>query len=978
MAENIEKLILDDSGFINPLKESIKVMEEAEKAFKDLNNAQSQGGQKAANEIKKASEVQQKAIQDVAKAAKVSIMTQEEHARKITETAAAMLKSGDTAKKFAELLKKVETVKLSGAKSDIQDLEKEFTGLLKTVKLTDDQMDFLSQNIDEVAKEIASLDAKELENIANKAGQMTDKFVTAKSELRQLTNLINSGQLTGDELIMAKNRAGQLTDEIGDTRDEIKRLASDTRGLDLLGDSMQTLGATMQIAEGSMALFGDESQEMQKALIRLNAVMAISNGLGQLGEQITKKGTLANRIAAGVQSLYTAAIGSSTGAMKLFKIALIGTGIGALVIVLSALVANWDKVKKAVNDNAQSIFDWGKKVTFIMPPLNLLIKGVEWLYNNFTRLDNIAKGAIDGVVAGLGAVGEVVSKLFSGDFSGAYEAAKQVGAKIGKATNEGIAEADKDDANNAQAKAIDNIVKSQKKRLEVLEASGKETEKLQKNILQNELKSLQLAGAEKQVIEDKQHEIALFNAERSKIAAEKAAAAKAKADEIEKQRIEKIKEALQELKGLQDEIFEVQKNTGNLSEKEIFDFVKIKQIEQIELLITKLKEVAAVTGRDVTPEIKKLDDAIRTISFEGFEIKGVEKIGSTLERDIAKYTNQIPAIKVSVPVEPKPEAEINNFDDLLDKILTDILGDIDGGKAKEFLIGASTLVGEFGNILNEATDIQLSNIDKQLDKLSERRETLQDELSRELELQEKGLANNVGNKQAEVDGLLAEEARLMAEKEKIQKEAQKRQLISDTIAQGQSLITSSINIIKGFSNIPIVGLPLGIAAVGALLAFFAKTKVEAFKATKLYTGAERISDHFGYGERHGDTDLPGRGSGYRLINERTGKPTNVIISGKEMLLPESVSLPNTEFFHSLRNGVYNGVDLNAAMGFYLNYKGKVHKATQNTVIVAQNTPQSKQKARVAIPHTMKNGRKGVIITTIKDDWTDGKFIEFDL
>ena len=53
MAENIEKLILDDSGFINPLKESIKVMEEAEKAFKDLNNAQAQGGQKAANEIKR-------------------------------------------------------------------------------------------------------------------------------------------------------------------------------------------------------------------------------------------------------------------------------------------------------------------------------------------------------------------------------------------------------------------------------------------------------------------------------------------------------------------------------------------------------------------------------------------------------------------------------------------------------------------------------------------------------------------------------------------------------------------------------------------------------------------------------------------------------------------------------------------------------------------------------------------------------------
>lgn len=284
--------------------------------------------------------------------------------------------------------------------------------------------------------------------------------------------------------------------------------------------------------------------------------------------------------------------------------------------------------------------------------------------------------------------------------------------------------------------------------------------------------------------------------------------------------------------------------------------------------------------------------------------------------------------------------------------MDEIFGDVDGEKAKEFLKGAATLVGEFGNILNEATDIQLSNIDKQLDKLSERRETLQDELSRELELQEKGLANNVGNKQAEVDGSLAEEARLTAEKEKIQKEAQKRQLIADTASQAQSLITASIGIIKGFAQaIPIFGLPLGIAAVGALFVFFAKTKVEAFKATKLYSGAERISDHFGYGERHGDTDLPGRGSGYRLINERTGKPTNVIISGKEMRLPELVSLPNTEFFHSLRNGVYNGVDLNAAMGFYFELQGKVHKATQNTVIVSQNQPQSKQKARVAIPHT---------------------------
>src|SRR5690606_10980787 len=127
-------------------------------------------------------------------------------------------------------------------------------------------------------------------------------------------------------------------------------------------------------------------------------------------------------------------------------------------------------------------------------------------------------------------------------------------------------------------------------------------------------------------------------------------------------------------------------------------------------------------------------------------------------------------------------------------------------------------------------------------------------LDEELALQEKGLGNNVGNKQKEVDDLIQKEERLNKEREKIQADAERRQLAADTITQAQSLITSGINIIKGFSHIPVVGLPLGIAAFGTLLAFFAKSKAEAFKATRLYTGADSIQDHFGFGDYFGDTD----------------------------------------------------------------------------------------------------------------------------
>ena len=908
MAENIEKLILDDSGFINPLKESIKVMEEAEKAFKDLNNAQAQGGQKVAQEVKKNSEMQGKAIEDVKK--------KQQELRKET------IESAKDQKFFGVSLNDV-TAKLNDIKAKLQGYVSVVTGSIQVTKTQQEGIDILTEGLGGGAK-------------AWKAMAIGVNIFKAA--------LVATG-------------IGALIVALGGL---VSFLTSTQKGMDLVSQKTAFLGGAFDVVKG-------KANEVGKSIVESFSNGTVIQDFGQLlQDQITNRVT-------GIIDVFKNLWSVVSGGGK--TLSDVGASLGQVVTGINA-----EKIK----ETAKEMLETAKAAEAIQKQLTAL-KREQAAYNvQFaTTRSEIEKF-------------KKISEDTTKTFKERGEAARKAGDLEKAAINKNIF------------------------------FINKEIELTQKRV--------NLKGKENITDEDRQK---IYDLQQKK--ADLLNDSYGKQTELQNKINGLIKEQKDRLTGIQENLIKIGREYNVISENSEFEFVKAKQLEQLELFKAALTD-SGVPLEKLKTEFENLDKIIKAVSeskfqkFELFDTSANDKfnIDNLIEQAAKRRTIQLQDIEdslfsektkeelkkeimlrgeldrltilrdygkkgtleyeqillqileinnklnpdIDIPIKIKPE--INNFDDLLTKLLDDILGDIDGGKAKEFLAGAASLVGEFGNILNEATDIQLSNIDKQLDKLSERRETLQDELSRELELQEKGLANNVGNKQAEVDGLLAEEARLQAERERIQKEAQKRQLISDTIAQGQSLITSSINIIKGFSNIPIVGLPLGIAAVGALLAFFAKTKVEAFKATKLYTGAERISDHFGYGERHGDTDLPGRGSGYRLINERTGKPTNVIISGKEMLLPESVSLPNSEFFHSLRNGVYNGVDLNAAMGFYLNYKGKVHRATQNTVIVAQNTPQSKQKARVAIPHTMKNGRKGVIITTIKDDWTDGKFIEFDL
>jgi len=125
---------------------------------------------------------------------------------------------------------------------------------------------------------------------------------------------------------------------IDETLKKVKKLSDETEGLkDKNKELSKTMDSTKQSVldnGGAMGLLNDATGGLAmtvKDAVEASALFAKESKVGMT-----------------VQKAYTAVMGSSTGALKIFKLALIGTGIGAIVIGIGLLIANFDKVKTAV------------------------------------------------------------------------------------------------------------------------------------------------------------------------------------------------------------------------------------------------------------------------------------------------------------------------------------------------------------------------------------------------------------------------------------------------------------------------------------------------------------------------------------------------------------------------------------------------------------------------------------------------------
>ena len=159
-----------------------------------------------------------------------------------------------------------------------------------------------------------------------------------KGEIRQATIEAQEAVKTfgefSPEAVEAEKKLAKLRDRMEDFNDRVSAVNPDKFAQ--VQTIVQGVARGFQSAQGAMVLFGNESEDLQKTMVKLQGAMALADGLEGLGKVQQQFTAIAKNIKGGVIQAF-----QSLGRMSTLAF-------GALGIALTLIIANFDRLKSAV------------------------------------------------------------------------------------------------------------------------------------------------------------------------------------------------------------------------------------------------------------------------------------------------------------------------------------------------------------------------------------------------------------------------------------------------------------------------------------------------------------------------------------------------------------------------------------------------------------------------------------------------------
>jgi hypothetical protein len=276
--------------------------------------------------------------------------------------------------------------------------------------------------------------------VTTDVGQTTTALKSAEERLTEakkaMLDLAMAGKQGSKEFRALAVEAGSLKGKIESVEQTVDGLGKSANKIEVFTGAVQGIAAGFAIAQGTAALFAEGNEEVQEALLKVQASLALLQGTEQALQLLRKESAAGQSILTARTKAYNLVVDASTGKLKLFRLALIATGIGAAVAAIGLLVANWDKLTKAVTD-----FISGSP---------MLTKVIGYISDGFTKLGRAigvipseSEAATKQMIADL----EQQQKLLEAagaDTTAIQKRLAQLRIELAKETGKGLAEAEEE------------------------------------------------------------------------------------------------------------------------------------------------------------------------------------------------------------------------------------------------------------------------------------------------------------------------------------------------------------------------------------------------------------------------------------------------------------------------------------------------------------------------------------------------------
>ncbi|WP_348689830.1 hypothetical protein [Paramuribaculum intestinale] len=328
-------------------KQLISVLNESKKAIQEFQGAAVLGGKQMDGAFTRAAQAIDKAF------AQIDVVVDTNKAA-IAELEAEYKRLGVEASKALS----------AGHKEEAAALQTKQAQLREEITLRQTVIDEAGKQADALLREEQQLRKAE-EAARNNANAQTSLRTQLRNVREQLGQMEEAGLRGTETFRKLQQEAGRLANAIGDAQTQARIFSHDNAGLQGMIAGLSGVAGAFTAAQGAVALFAGENENLQKIMLKVQALMSITMGLQQVANALNKDSAFMLVTVAKAKELLAAANVKLAAALHISNTAaaaLMATLTLGLSVAITVIIAAISKFQSKQAEAKKAADEFNKKV----------------------------------------------------------------------------------------------------------------------------------------------------------------------------------------------------------------------------------------------------------------------------------------------------------------------------------------------------------------------------------------------------------------------------------------------------------------------------------------------------------------------------------------------------------------------------------------------------------------------------------------